>query len=344
MPAQVERKFRGSSHAPGPFLARLDHSAEPPSQLHWHAVFAALLTTVFFSLSVICGHRSARMIGGTEANFWRVTVATALLAIWAYTWGLGLSGAALPLFLASGVAGIGIGDVAFFQALPRLGSRLSLLLVECLGPPFGALVEWLWLGTGLSGFQALCGLGILAGVAAALAPSEHRHRSREELTTGTLFCTLAALATAAGAVLSRKAYALAESYGESPDPGTAGFQRVAGGLILAGVVLLVVKRRAFRLQAGAPGAVAAEASIQKWKRVWLWVVLNSFFGQTIGVCCMQAALKTTPTGIVLAIIATTPIVAIPLAYVFERERPTPRSVLGGVVAVAAVIALVTARH
>ncbi|HEY5912333.1 MAG TPA: DMT family transporter [Verrucomicrobiae bacterium] len=304
-------------------------------------MFAALLTTVLFSLSVICGHRSARLIGGTEANFWRVTVATALLAIWAYTWGLGLSGAALPLFLASGVAGIGVGDVAFFQGLPRLGPRLSLLLIECLAPPCGALVEWLWLGTTLSAFQVLCGVVILAGVGVALAPGEHVGRPRRQLVIGIFSCSLAALGTAVGAVLSRKAYALAESCGESPDAGTAGFQRVAGGLILAGLVLLVVKRQVFRVQRRAPHQLVVEASIKKWKSVWFWVVLNSLFGQTLGVCCMQAALKTTPTGIVLAIIATTPIVAIPLAYAIEGERPTLRSFIGGLIAVGAVVALVT---
>jgi len=267
-----------------------------------------------------------------------------LLATWAYTWGLGLSGAALPLFLASGVAGIGIGDVAFFQALPRLGSRLSLLLIECLAPPLGALVEWLWLGTTLSRVQVICGLGVLAGVGVALAPGGHRHHERKEWITGALFGGLAALGTAVGAVLSRKAFALAESCGESPDPGTAGFQRVAGGIILAGLVLLIVKRRAFRIQQGAPPQLVWNASRKKWKGVWLWIVLNSLFGQTLGVCCMQAALKTTPTGIVLAIIAATPIVAIPLACVFERERPTARSVLGGVLAVAAVAGLLLSRQ
>ena len=58
---------------------------------------------------------------------------------------------------------------------------------------------------------------------------------------------------------------------------------------------------------------------------------------------MQRAFETTPTGIVLSIIATTPIVVIPLAYVFEREMPTKRSVVGGVVAVAGVVLLVWSR-
>src|SRR6266699_659840 len=130
-------------------------------------MFAAFLTTILFSISVVCGHRSAKMIGGTEANFWRLTTATLLLGVWSYGFGIGLGGEAFPLFLVSGIMGIGIGDVALFQALPRLGSRLSVLLIQCLSAPFGALIEWLWLGTNLSTLQIVSGLVILLGVGIA---------------------------------------------------------------------------------------------------------------------------------------------------------------------------------
>jgi drug/metabolite transporter (DMT)-like permease len=58
---------------------------------------------------------------------------------------------------------------------------------------------------------------------------------------------------------------------------------------------------------------------------------------------MQWALETTPTGIVLAIIAITPIVVIPFTRVVEGERPTARSLIGGAIAVAGVIALTLSR-
>ena len=54
---------------------------------------------------------------------------------------------------------------------------------------------------------------------------------------------------------------------------------------------------------------------------------------------MQLALETTPTGIVLAIIAITPIVVIPFALVLEGERPTIHSLIGGLIAVAGAIGL-----
>jgi len=59
---------------------------------------------------------------------------------------------------------------------------------------------------------------------------------------------------------------------------------------------------------------------------------------------MQWALETTPTGIVLAIIAITPIVVIPLALVFEGERPSPHSIAGGALAVLWVIGLTLSRR
>lgn len=306
-------------------------------------MLAAFLTTVLFSISAVCGQRSAKLIGGTEANFWRAALATLLLAAWSNTFGKGLAGAAFPAFVASGILGIGIGDVAFFQALPRLGARLSLLLVQCLTAPLGALIEWLWLGTTLTLWQVLFGLTTLAGVGIVLAPGEHLKLTRRELTLGTLFGVIAALGGAGGAVFSRKAYFIVRASGEHIDPVNAGYQRMLGGLMLAGICLLVVKRREFRIQTRSQRDLAVEASRKKWRGVWLWIVLNALAGQTVGVSCLQWALQTTPAGVVLPIVAMAPIVVIPITLLVEGDRPSLRSLIGGAIAVAGVSALALSR-
>ena len=307
------------------------------------AVFAAFLTTILFSISVISGHRSAKLIGGTEANFWRLTCATFFLAIWAFGFGIGLDGNAFPLFFLSGIIGIGMGDVALFQALPRLGSRLSLLLIQCLTAPFGALIEWQWLGTKLTVMQILCGVTILLGVGIALAPARHLKIERRELVIGTLAAVIAALGGACGAVLSRKAFDISHINNEPIDGANSAFQRIVGGLLFGGICLLIVKRREFRIQARAPKNLVIEVSKKKWRGVWPWVLLNSLAGQTLGVSCMQRAFETTPTGIVLPIIATTPIVVIPISYLIEGEKPTIHSIVGGMIAVGGVVALALSR-
>ncbi len=306
-------------------------------------MFPALLCTLLFSISITCGHRSAKLIGGTEANFWRLTCAVLFLAPWAYGRGIGIGGDGFPLFLLSGAVGIGIGDVAFFQTLPRLGSRLTSLIIGCLSAPLAALIEWLWMGTTLSTTQILWGLVTVVGVGIALAPGEHLQRTRRELVTGTLFSILASICGALGGVLSRKAYAVTHASGQVLDGGNAGFQRCLGGLLIGGICLLVVKRRALKIQSKATHEMIVEASRKKWRGVWPWVLANGFAGQTLGVSCMQWALDTTPAGIVFAILAITPIIIIPFARVLEGERPTAQSLTGGAIAVGGVIALTLAR-
>ena len=135
-------------------------------------MFAALLTTLLFATSAICGYRTSKQIGGIEANFWRITLATIFLTIWAFTFGAGFAGAP-EWFILSGLFGIGLGDSAYFQALPRLGSRRTVLLMQCLTAPFAALIEFLWLGTKLNLPEIFCIAVILIGVGIALAPDDH---------------------------------------------------------------------------------------------------------------------------------------------------------------------------
>src|ERR1700689_2094352 len=153
---------------------------------------------LLFPIPAICGYRSSKQIGGAEANFWRIALATLCLALWANIFGNGLFGAAFPLFVASGLFGIGLGDTGYFQALPRLGSRRAVLLTQCFIPVFAILIEWLWLGTKLAGVELLCVVIILAGVAIALAPSDHAKIPPRQLWLGVAFAIFAAACSAFG--------------------------------------------------------------------------------------------------------------------------------------------------
>ncbi len=304
-------------------------------------MFWAFLTTVLFSISAVTGNRTAKLLGGTEANFWRLLFATLLLGTYSHLWGVGLAGTAFPIFLLSGCIGFG-GDVALFQTLPRLGSRLSILLVQCLAAPIAAMTEWLWLDTTLTPLQIMGAATILVGVAIALAPSEHLNLSRKELVPGIFFGVLAALGQGGGAVISRKANAVAQLAGEPINGINAAYQRIIGGVIVAGLFLLAVKIHARR--PGAPDLCAAPAQRrEKWRRAWPWVLLNGLVGPALGVSCFQWALMSTSTGIVLPIVAITPLVIIPFAQRMEGERPSARSVLGGLVAVVGAVTLAVSR-
>jgi len=294
-------------------------------------MFASLLTTIFFSLSVIFAARSSRILGGPVANMGRICLATVLLAIWAHSFGAGFHGKSLPWFLLSGVVGFGLGDMALFGALPRIGPRLAILLTQCLAAPIAALVEWLWLGTTLRAVDLACAAAILVGVAIALAPDHGSSVDRRTFWIGVLFGIGSALGQAFGAVLSRKANDVASLTGLPIDGGTAAYQRIVGGVLMTALAFAFTKRAApADNPAGAQGG---------WRAAWPAVTANALFGPTFGVGCYQWALKTTPSGIVLPIIATSPLVTIALSFFIDGLRPTRRAVSGGLIAVAGAVAL-----
>jgi len=305
---------------------------------------AALLAALLFAISAICAYRSSAQIGGVEANFWRIALATFCLALWANIFGGGLSGAAFPFFFMSGFCGIGLGDTGYFQALPRLGSRRAVLLTQCFTPLFAILIEWMWLGTKLTGVELFCVAVILTGVAIALAPGDHAIIPPRQLWNGILFTAFAGFCSALGAVLSRKAYFVAQDAGEFPDPGTTGYQRVLGGILIPAIILIAVKSRSARRHGGVFEEKTFQVSREKWKRIWPWVLGNSLAGQTLGVTCVQWALEKTPAGIVMAVVATTPVMLLPMTRIVENEKIGIRSLAGAIIAVAGVIGLTFLHH
>lgn len=293
----------------------------------------AFLTTVLWSFSAIFARKLVGALGSTLANFSRLLLATALLAAWAFAFGKGTAGAGLPWYVLSGVIGFGLGDIALYFALPRIGSRLTLLLTQCLAAPMAALAEWLWLGTAIPPGELLAGAGVLAGVSLALVPEDNLPLPRRTFWSGTGFGVLAALGQALGAVVSRHAYELSLASGVHMDGGTAAFQRILGGVVCSGVAWWFWRNRA---DERSWPALLGQLKVARFRRILLASALS---GPVLGVGCYQWALATAPSGIVLPIVALCPIAVIPLSWWFEGDRPAPRSLLGGALAVASAVAL-----
>jgi drug/metabolite transporter (DMT)-like permease len=109
------------------------------------------------------------------------------------------------------------------------------------------------------------------------------------------------------------------------DGGTAAYQRILAGLLVTALTFAFVKR--MRPEPGTVGAT-------QWKRAWPLVGANALSGPTLGVACYQWALRTTESGIVLPIVATSPLVTMLLTWLIDGERPTRRAAIGGIIAVA----------
>jgi drug/metabolite transporter (DMT)-like permease len=293
-------------------------------------MIGALLTTVFFSLSAIFAKRSSRIFGPLRANLGRLLCALIVMGLWAHLFRGGLGGAGRDWFLFSGMVGIGMGDLASFAAILRLGSRPTVLITQCVAAPIAAVVEWWWLGSTLTAGQMVAGAVILAGVAVALVPDRAAQEEKPITRAGVALGILAALGQGIGAVISRKALAVAAVAGETPDSLTTAYQRIIGGFVVVALWFAVTSF----LQRKTP-----TPRLNATPRDYSYIPLNALCGAVIGITCYQWALATTPSGIVLPIVACTPLVIIPFSKWLENEEPKLRSIVGGVIAVLGVVAL-----
>lgn len=304
----------------------------------------ALITTFLWSYCVIATRKSIHQLGENLANTARILLALVSLGLLAHLLGSGLGGGGFMYFFLSGVVGFGFGDIGVFYALPRIGSRLTLLLSQCLAAPIAGLAEWAWLGTTISMMQMLAITIVLIGITIALAPKKMPAADMRTFVIGAAFGVLAGLGQGLGAAISRKAYATANAQGNWIEAGgvmenlwmgaTTGYQRLIGGsIVLLVFYVLSFFIRSWYTRPRSPHDRDPLANKTKY------VVLTALSGPILGIICFQWALATTPSAIVQPIIAMTPLVVMPLAYVFEGDRPSSRSVCGSLISVAGVILL-----
>ena len=305
-------------------------------------MLASFLAAFFFALNATCASHSVRLSGSVRANLSRLVVAACVLGLIAHTAGRGFASASLWWFVLSGVIGMGLGDLGVYAALPLLGSRITVLMTQCLAAPIAALGEWLWLGTRLTLAQVLWGLLILAGVAIAITPSKKSPPRVHVRPIGFLFGVVAACGQGFGALVSRKGVNVADAAHEATHNAIFGLN-AAYHRILAGLVFTALWFLATRTLGKLPAAPAPCADPAARRRARLWVLANGLAGPVLGVGCYQWALATTPSGIVLPIAATAPLLAIPISFWLEGDRPPRRAIVGGVLAVAGCIALTAAR-
>ncbi|MEE2808969.1 MAG: EamA family transporter [Verrucomicrobiota bacterium] len=289
----------------------------------------AIVTALLFAFSAICNTKVSRLMDQITANLIRLLFATFLLGIATLIIEPHSFHPEASMWLIfSGIIGFGIGDIALFLALSKIGSRLTILINFCTATLIGALSDWIWLDDSIKKENLIYIFLIFAGLSFALYPKNLRSINASSYKIGILAAIIAGLGQGMGASISRHATAIAD-YNEIFIGGTSqAFQRVLAGSVFLLIIFL------FRKFIGHQGIRPTHNN-----KPIPWLILASLFGPVLGVSCFQASLMTMTSGESMAIVATSPILLIPLALFFEKDKPTVLSVLGGTLAVAGVIGM-----
>ncbi len=293
--------------------------------MEWIGELSALATAALWAVTSLLFTSAVGRVGAMQVNISRLVVAALLLAATIAAAGLplGLTARQAWLLVASGVVGLVFGDSFLFKAFHLVGARTSMLIMS-LAPALAAVMAYVFLGETLSGL-AVAGTALtLAGVVAVVwersGPPDAVTRRRP---VGVVFALFGALGQAGNLVLAKLAFR------EGPiDDFVASFVRIA-----ASVCLLV------------PAAALAGSFRAPWRvfradrRALVLVLLASVGGSYLGITLSLVAVKHADVGIAATIMATVPILMLPMARFLERERVSWRAVSGAFVAVAGVAIL-----
>jgi drug/metabolite transporter (DMT)-like permease len=233
----------------------------------------------------------------------------------------------LLLLAGSGALAAGFGDMLWFRSLVVLGPRVGMLIMS-LCPVATAVLAYASMREALGATQIAGMLLTVGGVAWVIAEGRKRQswqRPHGSSFAGGVFCAVTStILVAAGMVMSRMALA-----------GRADVSAFSGSLVrvaAASVFALLAM-----LATGRAGQLVAAVKDARAMRI---ILAGTVVGPVVGIWLSQVAIKLAPSGVATAMIGTSPVMMVPLAYLFFGERPTASAVAGAVLATAGVAVMI----
>lgn len=286
---------------------------------------AGLLTAVCWSGSSLVFSTATRRLGTVLVNIARLVFALIFLAVLIVASGttVQVSSAQMVYFGISGVIGLALGDSFLFRSYLHIGPRLSMLVMS-IAPAISAICAWFILGEHLN-FRGITGIIItVSGVALVVyEPGAGGRLAGSDLAVGLLSAGVAAVSQGVGLTFAKLAFM------EGPVDGfVAAALRIAASLVVLLPLVLLFRRL--------PDPVQAFRNDSQG--FWL-TVLGSILGPFIGITLSLLAVQHTKVGIAATLIATVPIIMLPMVHFIYHERLSPRSILGACIAVLGVAVL-----
>jgi drug/metabolite transporter (DMT)-like permease len=302
---------------------------------------AALATAILWASSAVAWSFAGRRIGSVAVTAIRTVLAVAILlpVYWlvkGHPLPTQLAGQPFALLATSGALGVGLADICLLRALLLIGPRLGMLIASLLTPILTALVAFAAVKEKLTPWS-LAGIVLTVAGVAWVVSDPHGQQAwpvhRRHFKQGVLLCLTSACIMAFSNVLSRMAFdaKLREHYfaqvQPSADPFSAAFLRVLAG----GVVIWLALPLLGRMKAAVTGFAN--------KKAMLIILAGTIVGPVLGIWMSMVAFSGTKSGIAAALINTSPVFLIPLAYFAYGEKPTLRSLAGTAAAMAGVFML-----
>jgi drug/metabolite transporter (DMT)-like permease len=290
------------------------------------ATLAALGTALCWATGGLIAIGPVRALGSIAFNRLRLCVvscglliATASLGGWQT-----LDANAVLMLVLSGATGIVMGDLALFWSLSRLGPRRNVVIYAA-NAPLTALLGWIVLGEALGPWTTLgvmlVTLGVMLAVALRSGSSHSWEAVQGSLLAGVCVCLIGACGQAVGSIIAKPVMAA------GTDPVAAAAVRVTAAAVMLALIGLL------------PGQTLGFGG-KLTPRIVLLVVVNGVIGIGLGMTLLLVALANGNAGVVATLSALSPVLILPMLWLWTGQRPGLGAWAGAAVAVAGVALIV----
>jgi len=286
---------------------------------------SALITAILWAGTAIVFTEATKIVGSYVVNITRLLLATVYLIITILLFNLDfrISWEQIYLLGLSGLIGLVFGDGFLFKSFQYIGARLS-MLVMTLAPPLAALLAYVYLGEELSTWGILGIVITISGVSIVVFKrSEQPTKDYKKNNLGYIFAFLGAIGQAVNLIFAKEAFQLGEINGF-----VATFYRMVPSLPFMYLLGLMYRKKRNSV-----------LILKKEKKALNYIVIGSIIGPFLGITFSLIAIAYTFVGIASTLMATVPIVMLPIIIFYYKEKLSPISILGAFIAVAGIAVL-----
>ncbi|MEW6653311.1 MAG: DMT family transporter [Bacteroidota bacterium] len=281
---------------------------------------AALITAILWSFTSIAFSEASNRVGPMYVNVTRMFFAVAYLSITILLSDapINLSFSQLLFLVISGFIGLIFGDTFLFKSYRSIGARLSMLVMSS-APAIAAVLAFFFLDEKLS-LAGVLGIAVtIAGIAIVVLHRKEKPTSKYKVDyTGIFYAFLGAVGQAVGLVFAKFAFNEGDINGF-----VATFVRVFSALIILYPAALLTKHY-----------VNPVKVFQENRKGLYFTIIGSFIGPFLGITFSLISISYAKVGVASTIMATVPIIMLPIVRLYYKEKLSWVSILGAIAAVA----------
>ncbi|EGR2394317.1 EamA family transporter [Vibrio cholerae] len=291
----------------------------------WLALAAACLWAIASLLSIT----PAKHLGSFAYSRWRMGCTSVILttiALFSGGW-LTVHSSAIPAMMLSGFIGIFIGDTALFACLNRMGPRQSGLLFSC-HAVFSAVLGYFLFSESMTKQELFGSTLVFSGVLMAIFFGRRGQTGPSlDSINGSVWIGIglgltAALCQALGGIIAKPVMQT------EIDPIAASAMRMITAFAAHSLLRLT-------------GARIARPTQTITLNIFLVTALNGFIAMAVGMTLLLYALREGNVGMVALLSSTTPIMLLPLLWIYTKQCPNRYAWLGAILAVGGTSLLVS---